>query len=180
MCRLGDVVFKDGRDVFLFTPQSATRFKSDSNRCFVRSPATALLRIRGTYLWEISLGIANHQTGLSAPSIPNHHKLLRIRGRLRDVGSVRTTRGRAHGCADGTVTRSNALAADRFAMGRQRSRRGGFFTESRGMAADVAVGLFLVAKLRFLVRIGGHNCVDPVNNGSRNEKPLFVSTGEKE
>lgn len=33
------------------------------------------------------------------------------------------------------------------------------------MAADVTVGLFLVAILRFLVRIAGH-CVDPVMNNS--------------
>jgi MFS family permease len=101
------------------------------------------------YLWKIALRVGDHQTCLAASSIANHHKLLRVGRRLRDVGCLRhaTGRGDAQVCADGAVAGSSALAADRFSARRQRSRRRDLFAELGGESAGMAVGPLLVAGL---------------------------------
>lgn len=98
MDRLGDVVFEDGRDVFLSDISILSFFSS-----------------RTAYLWKVALRVTNEQTGLAAATIAHDDKLLRVRGRLGDVGRLRHL-PRRHACvcavgAVAAVTDSNTLAS---------------------------------------------------------------------
>lgn len=95
MLGVGDVVFEYGGDVFL--DRVSVVFKA----------------CRGSdwsYLGEVALGVADHKTCLSTPSVTDDDKFLGVGRRLREVcRGGHSAGGRAHHGVNGAIARSCAL-----------------------------------------------------------------------
>lgn len=95
---LRDVVFEDGRDVFLDRQHFLLIF--------------TILTTGGSYLWKVSLGITDQQTCFATAPVTHHDKLLRIGGWLRNVGVLRhLAAGHAGVGASRPIAHSDTLAA---------------------------------------------------------------------
>ncbi len=66
------------------------------------------------YLWKVACAVADQQARLAAATIADHDQLLRVGGRLGDVGIAGSYRGIG---ADGAIAISLAGSADRLADG---------------------------------------------------------------
>ncbi len=103
---VGDVIFKHRGHIFLrLLACGQTTTNTYNSQCveIYSSHST-------TYLWKITLTVADEQTSLATTSITDDHQLLRIGRRLREVG-----RGR-HGARRGAVGGANGAVAGASAL----------------------------------------------------------------
>lgn len=110
---VGDVVFEDGRDVFLNTWLAIECAQLSRARAWRQSHSLFAL----SYLWKVALAVADEQARLAAAAVTDDDNLLGVGGRLGEVRRSRlAARSRAHRGTDGAVARSRALVAARLVV----------------------------------------------------------------